>query len=67
MRCIDENEETSSGTVKWTKRASGELDRLNKDCNMTAGLEAKLKLAVGIRVMLRHNLVKGWLMVHLVL
>ena len=38
------------------KKASAELDRLNKDCNMTAGLEAELKLAVGVRVMLRRNL-----------
>ena len=35
---------------------SSELEKLNKDCNMTAGLEAELKLAVGVRVMLRRNL-----------
>ena len=28
----------------------------NKDCNLTAGLEAKLTLAVGARVMLRRNI-----------
>ena len=31
------------------------LQKLNKDCNMTSGLEAKLSLAVGARVMLRRN------------
>ena len=55
MPCIDEFDETA-GKVKWTKRASSELERLNKDCNMTAGLEADLKIAVGVRVMLRRNL-----------
>ena len=29
---------------------------LNKDCNMTAGLEKVIHLAVGARVMLRRNL-----------
>eukprot|EP00731_Ephydatia_muelleri_P003461 Em0001g3461a len=55
MPCIDEFDETA-GKVKWTKRASSELEKLNKDCNMTAGLEAELKLAVGVRVMLRRNI-----------
>ena len=55
MPCIDKFDETA-GKVKWTKRASSELEKLNKDCNMTAGLEAELKLAVGVRVMLRRNL-----------
>ena len=32
------------------------LEKLNSDCNMTAGLEAKLLLAVGARVMLRRNI-----------
>ena len=36
--------------------ASEQLDKLNSDCNKTAGLEAKLSLAVGARVMLRRNL-----------
>ena len=47
--CIDEYDETASA-VKWTKRASSELEKLNKDCNMTAGLEAELKLAVGVHM-----------------
>ncbi|KAL5477717.1 hypothetical protein EMCRGX_G024553 [Ephydatia muelleri] len=52
---LHEFDETA-GKVKWTKRASSELEKLNKDCNMTAGLEAELKLAVGVRVMIRWNL-----------
>ena len=41
---------------KMTKKAIKHLDKLNSDCNMTAGLEAKLSLAVGVRVMLRRNI-----------
>ena len=55
MPCIEEFDETA-GKVKWTKMASSALEKLNKDCNMTAGLEPELKLAVGVRVMLRRNL-----------
>ena len=43
--CIDEVDETS-GTLKW-KKAAEQLEKLNRDCNMTAGLEAKHSLAVG--------------------
>ena len=32
------------------------MKRLNSDCNLTAGLEAVLEIAVGARVMLRHNI-----------
>ena len=39
-----------------TKKIIEHLDKLNADCNMTAGLEAKLSLAVGARVMLRPNI-----------
>ena len=39
--CIDEVDE-SSGTVKWSKRAQQQLEKLNDDCNLTAGLEAHL-------------------------
>ena len=54
--CSDEFDETNSST-KWSKRAATELERLNNgDCNLTAGLEAVLCLAVGARVMLRRNL-----------
>ena len=38
------------------QKAIEHLEKLNKDCNMTAGLEAKLTLAVGARVMLRRNI-----------
>ena len=52
---IDEIDETVS-TRKMTKKAIEHLDKMNSDCNMTAGLEAKLSLAVGARVMLRRNI-----------
>ena len=29
---------------------------MNKDCNNTAGLQAVVKVAVGARIMLRHNI-----------
>ena len=54
LLCIDEVDETS-GTLKWNKKAAELLEKLNRDCNMTAGLVAKLSLAVGARVM-RHNI-----------
>ena len=53
--CTDEVDETIS-IRKWNKKASEQLEKLNSDCNKTAGLEAKLSLAVGARVMLRRNL-----------
>ena len=53
--CTDEVDETIS-IRKWNKKASEQLDKLNSDCNKTAGLEAKLSLACGARVMLRCNL-----------
>ena len=40
-----------STTQKWTKKATEHLEKLNRDCIMTAGLEANLHLAVGARVM----------------
>jgi len=55
LLCIDEVDETS-GTLKWNKKAAEQLEKLNRDCNMTAGLEAKLSLAVGAQVMLRRNI-----------
>ena len=48
--CVDEIDETSSSR-KWSKKAEKELEKLNKDSNLTAGLEAELTLAVGARVM----------------
>ena len=55
LPCVDEIYETSS-THKWNKKVTEHLQKLNQDCNTTAGLEAKLTLAVGARVMLRRNL-----------
>ena len=55
LLCVDEIDQTLS-TRKWNKKASEHLEKLNSDCNMTAGLEAKLTLAVGARVMLRRNI-----------
>ena len=55
LLCTDEVDETYS-TRKWSKKAAEQLDKLNKDCNLTAGLEAQLLLAVGARVMLRRNI-----------
>ena len=55
LACSDEVDETKS-TAKWHKKAAQQLQKLNKDCNNTAGLEAILKLAVGARVMLRRNI-----------
>ena len=53
--CVDEVDQTSS-TRKWSKKAAEQLEKLNNDCNMTAGLEANLVLAIGARVMLRRNI-----------
>ena len=53
--CIDEIDETSS-SYKWTKKAQKQLEKLNNDSNLTAGLEAELTLAVGACVMLRRNI-----------
>ena len=52
--CTDEVDQTSS-TKKWNKKAIEQLEKLN-DCSRTAGLEAKLLLAVGARVMLHRNI-----------
>ena len=41
---------------KWHKRAVEQLDKSNKDCNNTAGLQAVLKVAVGACVMLRRDI-----------
>ena len=53
--CVDEIDETSSAR-KWSKKAANALSKANKDCKLTAGLEAKLTLAVGAGVMLRRNI-----------
>ena len=55
--CADKVDQTSS-TRKWSKKAveHAQLEKLNNDCNMTAGLEANLVLAIGACVMLRRNI-----------
>ena len=53
--CVDEIDETSSSR-KWSKKAANAFSKANKDCNLTEGLEAKLMIAVGARVMLRRNI-----------
>ena len=55
ITCSDEIDETQS-TRTWGKKAAEQLEKLNKDCNNTAGLQALLKVAVGARVMLRRNI-----------
>ena len=52
---IKEVDETLS-TYKKSKKAKEALHKMNRDCNLTAGLEAVLKVAVGARVMLRKNI-----------
>ena len=52
--CADEVDETAS-TRKWIKKAADQPEKLNDDCNRTAGLETKLELTVGARVMLRRK------------
>ena len=54
LACTDEVDETG-GSRRWNKKAADHLEKLNSDSNMTAGLEAKLRLAVGARVMLRRR------------
>ena len=55
LLCTDEVDQTLT-SHKWTKKAAEHLEKLNRDCNMTARLEAKLTLAVGARVMLHRNI-----------
>ena len=55
LSCTDTVDETV-GKYKWSKKAATTLDRLKKDCNLTAGLEAVLCIAVGTRIMLRRNI-----------
>ena len=55
LLCTDEVDKTCNPR-KWTKKTADKLAKLSNDCNMTAGLEAKLLLAVGAQVMLRLNI-----------
>ena len=45
-----------AASTKWNKRAAERLKQMNRESNLTAGLEALLHLANGCRVMLRRNL-----------
>ena len=42
--------------LSGAKNATDKMKKLNTDCNLTAGLEAVLQVAVGARVMLRRNI-----------
>ena len=55
LKCKDEVDQTEC-TRKWDKKATQQLEKLNGDCNKTAGLEFVLKVAVGARVLLRRNI-----------
>ena len=55
IACTDTVDETK-GAHKWTPRAVKELEKLNRDSNLTAGLEAVLRIAVGAHVMLCRNI-----------
>ena len=55
LEAVDSIDETKSNQ-QWSKKAQTQLERLNKDCNLTAGLEAVLYLAEGARVMLHRNI-----------
>ena len=55
MDAIDEVDDTASNQ-HWSKKATQELERLNKDCNLMAGLQRTLRVAEGARVMLRRNI-----------
>ena len=55
LECTDDVDETIS-KLKWTKTADKQLQKLNRDCNMTGGLLSVLVLAIGARVMLRRNI-----------
>ena len=52
--CTDKVDRPSS-TKKWNKKAIEQLEKLY-DCSRTAGLEAKLLLAIGAQVMVRCNI-----------
>ena len=55
IECSDNVDQTSS-TCTWNKQLEEKLGKFNQDCNLTAGLESKLELAEGARVMLRCNI-----------
>ena len=52
ISCVDEIDETM-GNRRWNKRSAEQLQKLDKDSSLTAGLEAGLVVPVGACVMLR--------------
>ena len=50
---VEDEIDVTAGARKVIRKV---VEKLNTDCNMTAGLEAKLCLAVGAGVMLHCNL-----------
>ena len=56
ISCVNEIDETM-GTRRWSKRSAEQLQKLNKDSNLTAGLEAEPVVAIRARVMLRRILI----------
>ena len=59
LMCVDDIDETSS-TLKWTKRANKQLEKVNSDCNQTAGLQACLHIAVGVCDAEKEYQHQGW-------
>ena len=55
LLCTDKIDETAA-TSKWNKKRADQLEKLNCDCNMTAGLQAKLRLAVRAQGMLCRDI-----------
>ena len=51
-----DNVDETASMRKWNNKAQKHLERLNSDINQTAGLEGKLTLCIGARVMLRKNI-----------
>ena len=55
LPCTDVTDESDS-SIKYNKKAAEKLAKLSLDCSRTTGLEAVLTLAIGTRVILRHNI-----------
>ena len=45
--CTDELDKTA-GTHRWNKKAANQLEKLNNDCNRTAGLEGELHVCLRV-------------------
>ena len=53
--CVDKVDKTQ-GTFKWSEKGKESLKKMNSDCNLTAGLEAVLQVAVEAQVMMCRNI-----------